>query len=210
MFIPNPSESGGDFAPVPAGTHLALCYRVIDLGRQKSTFQGEEKVAHKIMISWELPDERMEDGRPFTIHKRYTWSMHEKASLRKDLEAWRGAPFKEADFGTFDIRNVLGKACIVSVVQDMKPDGKIYANVAGVGKVMKNLTIPPMTNDPVYLWVTPARWDQDVFNSLSDGLKRVIVSSPEYDEMMVAANQPEPLSANTGEFVDDEVPFFAA
>ena len=98
MFIPNPSE-GGSFTPVPAGSHLAVCYRIIDLGTQKVVFQNENKFLRKVMVSWELPDEKMDDGRPFVISKRYTWSMHEKATLRKHLEAWRGKGFSEEDFG---------------------------------------------------------------------------------------------------------------
>lgn len=96
MHLPQPSDA--EFELAPAGTHIAVCYRVIDLGTQETTFKGEVKHQHKILISWEIPDEKMKDGRPFTIGKRYTWSMSEKANLRNDLESWRGK-FTAADFG---------------------------------------------------------------------------------------------------------------
>src|SRR6185369_10438591 len=76
MYLPAPTES--NFTPVPAGTHLGICYRVIDLGTQSTNFNGETKLAHKVLVSWEIPDEKMDDGRPFTISQSYTWSMHEK------------------------------------------------------------------------------------------------------------------------------------
>src|ERR1700761_8167252 len=116
MFVPAPNES--NFAPVPAGTHLGICYRVIDLGTQETNFSGEVKHQHKVMLSWEIPEEKMDDGRPFAISQSYTWSMHEKAKLRKDLEAWRGAAFAAKDFGEggFDIRNLLDKPCTLSIV----------------------------------------------------------------------------------------------
>jgi hypothetical protein len=80
--LPAPS-AGGDFESIPPGTYPAVCYRVIDLGRQETEYQGEKKIQHKVLLSWDIADEetRMSDGRPFTISSRYTWSMHEKAQL---------------------------------------------------------------------------------------------------------------------------------
>ena len=120
MYLPAPTESS--FTPVPAGTHLGICFRVIDLGTQQTTFNGDTKTAHKVLISWEIPDEVMGDGRPFMISQSYTWSMHEKATLRKSLEAWRGVAFTDRDFGPggFDIKNIIGKACTLSVVHTAK------------------------------------------------------------------------------------------
>ena len=78
MHMP-PNSGGGNFEPPPAGTHRAICYRVIDLGTQQSEYQGQTKHQRKIMLSWELVDERMPASgdypeRPFTIHQRYTLS----------------------------------------------------------------------------------------------------------------------------------------
>ena len=63
-----------------------------------------------------MVDELMEDGKPFIVQQRYTWSMSEKAKLRADLESWRGKAFEERDFGTFNIKNVLGKPCVLTIV----------------------------------------------------------------------------------------------
>lgn len=183
MYLPAPTESS--FTPVPAGTHLGICFRVIDLGTQQTTFNGDTKTAHKVLISWEIPDEVMSDGRPFMISQSYTWSMHEKATLRKSLEAWRGVAFTDRDFGPngFDIKNIIGKACTLSVVHTAK-NGSVYANVASIGKVMKGISIPELANPPAYLWLHPDRWDAAVFASLSANLQAKIMASPEYIEMM--------------------------
>jgi hypothetical protein len=186
MYLPAPTES--NFTPVPAGTHLGICYRVIDLGTQVSNFNGETKTAHKVLLSWEIPEEKMEDGRPFSISQSYTWSMHEKATLRKSLEAWRGVAFTERDFGPsgFDIKNILGKACTLSVVHKAK-DQSVFANVASIGKVMKGVQIPELTNPTVYIWLHESRWDAAAFSQLSANLQGKIMSSPEYLEMMNGA-----------------------
>ena len=42
---------------VEAGSHPAICYQVIDLGTQKSTYQGETKELKKLRISFEICDQ---------------------------------------------------------------------------------------------------------------------------------------------------------
>lgn len=207
MHIPEPNDK--QFELPPAGTHLAVCYRVIDLGTQNSTYMGQPKRQHKIMVSWELPDEKMADGRPFTIGQRYTWSMSEKAALRRDLESWRGVPFIEKDFGKggFDIKNIIGKACLLNVVHS-DSNGKQYANIAAISRLMKGQSAPGQTaNEPVYLWLHEERWDSAVFSKLSDGLKAVIMKSPEYAAMLNGHDRPdEPPPIDASDF-NDSIPF---
>lgn len=207
MHLPAPNER--DFELPPAGTHLAVCYRIIDLGTQDSSFNGQTKRQHKILISWELPDEKMSDGRPFTISQRYTWSMSEKAALRRDLESWRGKPFTEADFGTngFDIRNILGVGCLLTVVHTEK-SGKHYANINSIARLMKGMQTPAPVNDQAYLWINVERWAADVFHKLGQGLQGVIMKSPEYAAMLreFDPNEPPPVSDAT-DFHNDQIPF---
>src|SRR5260221_10547348 len=152
MHLPAPNER--DFESPPAGTHLAVCYRVIDLGTQDSSYNGQQKRQHKVLVSWELPDEKMADGRPFTISQRYTWSMSEKAALRRDLESWRGKPFSDADFGDqgFDIRKLLGVGCLLTIVHTAK-NGKTYANITSIARLMKGMSTPNSINPHAYLWI---------------------------------------------------------
>ena len=41
-FIVEDTPSGGDFTPVPAGLHLARCYRIVDLGTQQTEYMAEQ------------------------------------------------------------------------------------------------------------------------------------------------------------------------
>jgi hypothetical protein len=190
MFMPASQDS--TFAPPPAGAHIAVCFRVIDLGTQKVEWQGDIKFQRKILLSWELPNETMEDGRPFSISQRYTFSSSEKARLRKDLESWRGRKFTEADFGPggFDIKNVLGAACMLSIVHETK-DGKTYANISGVTGVPKGMPKPTPTNSMVYFSLDRERFDRAVMEGLSDNLKTTIKNSPEYQELTRPAPAPD-------------------
>lgn len=208
MYMPAPT--GGDFTPVPPGTHLAICYRVIDIGTQQTTFQGQTKNQHKILISWEIPDEIMEDGRPFTISKKYTFSSHEKAVLRHDLESWRGAKFKDEEIQKFDIAKLLGVPCMLSVIQQEK-DNRTYSNIASVSKIPKGMTAKPLTNPTVYFNLSDPDWK--TFDALTDGMKALIQKSPEYYEATRTQNAPDEPPPHTGDFggdygdMDSEIPF---
>ena len=207
MYIPKPSESG-NYTPPPAGSHTAVCYRFIDLGTQESEWQGEKKQQRKVMLSWELPGELMADGRPFTVNKRYTWSMHEKAQLRHDLESWRGRSFTDSDFGDggWDIRKILGAPCTLAIKHDLK-SGKTYANITSVSPIMKGQAKPEASNLHVYFSLSD--FDAGVFEALSDGLKDVIRKSPEYQAIVNGgASSAETERAGNGHpAFDDSIPF---
>lgn len=185
-----PKNEGGTFELTPAGTVIGRCYRFLDLGSHEQTFQGESKgMKRLVMISFELPTELMQEGeyagKPFTISKRYTWSTHEKANMRKDLESWRGAKFNDNDFGPggFDVRNLLGVAATLNIVHSERND-KTYANISSIGRAMKGIDIPAAINKPVYFSLEPSRFDGNVFDGLSDKLKDFIRETPEYRSLM--------------------------
>lgn len=123
-------KSSSDFVLCPAGTHLAVCVDVVDLGQVKTTWQGKEKTQHKARLVWQI-NERNADGKPFIAQRRYTVSLDERAALRKDLESWRGRTFSEDELNGFDVESVIGVGCMLSVVHETR-DGKTYDNVNAV------------------------------------------------------------------------------
>lgn len=184
MYLPK--NEGGHFELTPAGTFIGRCYRFIDLGSHDQTYQGESKgLKRLVMIGFELPTELMTEGeyagKPFSIHKRYTWSTHEKANMRKDLESWRGAKFNDSDFGPggFDVRNLLGVPATLTIVHSDNGE-RTYANIASIGKAMKGVAIPDAVNQPVFLSLERDLFDQKVFDGLSDKLKEFIGGTPEW------------------------------
>ena len=180
MSLLMPKDSNHDFESVPAGTFIATCYRVIDIGTQQIEWAGKVKRQKKILLSWELTEEKMTDGLPFSIHKRYTLSSSDKAALRIDLESWRGVPFKDEDFGSFDIGNLLGKSCLMGVVQETK-NGKTYSNISSILRLHKGMTPQPLVNQTVRFDLS--NFDQTVYESFSDNLRLTISKSPEYQEL---------------------------
>jgi hypothetical protein len=193
-------KTGEDFPIIPAGTHAARCSWVIDLGTQKTTWQGQEKHQHKVLFGFELPDELMEDGRPFFISNRYTMSLSEKAALRGVLETWRGVKFTEEEALGFDLFKVLGQPCMLTVIHNDK-GGKTYANVAGVAKLPKGMTCKPAINPPVSFSL--AEFDQKVFDALPEWVRNTITQSREYQDMGKPARESE----NPAGDLDDDIPF---
>ena len=135
--------------PVPAGTHHAVCYGVIAVGTQPS-----EKFTprQKIIVSFEIPSERItikDKDLPRGISKRYTLSLNEKSSLRKDLQSWRGKPFTQEELNGFDVSKVIGSNCLISVLHSDRA-GAIYADISGISALPRQMASVRPENQPLY------------------------------------------------------------
>lgn len=203
MPLNAPPAGSGNFQLTPMGTHRAICNRVIDLGKQRTTYLAEESIKHQIYLRWELPDERIEwekDGEsqegPAVIGKTYTFSLHEKANLCKDLESWRGKMFGEAEKEAFDMFNLLGAACQVTVTH-RESGGKTYANVTGVAGWPKGMDKPKETE------CKGLKYSQDepeVFQELPEWLRDKIQSQVLEDQAASVEPSEDPLEG-------DAIPF---
>lgn len=125
--------------PVSVGSHQAVCYGVVAVGTQPSEKYTPRK---KVIIFWELPHERGDFGDkksvPRTISKRYSLSLSDRASLKADLENWRGKPFSPQEMSTFEIDRLIGANCLLSVQHESKGP-KTYANVTAVMPLTKGM-----------------------------------------------------------------------
>ena len=184
-------EDKGNFEATPSGMHLARCYRIIDLGTQKSEYMGQVKYLHKIMLGWEIHGTnddgtplKMRDGRPFAIFKNYTLSWSEKATLRNDLQSWRGKPFTQEEMRRFDLKTVLNAWCMLNVIERAGQDGNMYVNVSGVTPVpsmIKKGGLPePINKNELFNLTDP---DMGMFDTFSENHKKKIQSSPEWEKL---------------------------
>lgn len=140
----------------PSGTHIARCVQVIDLGTTEdvSPTYGT-KIKHKVRITWELPFElnvfdEKKGEQPFFISQKYTVSLGEQANLRKDLESWRGRPFTVDELKGFDLANILGAPCQVTILhQTGKQSGKLREVVSAITPLAKGMVCPPAISELV-------------------------------------------------------------
>jgi hypothetical protein len=189
---------GQDFENPEPGTHVARCYRVIDLGTQFNERWNTRQ--RKTLIGWELPNDMMKDGTPFLIACRYTVSLSEKAYLRRDLESWRGRKFTAEELQGFDLDNVVGVPCLLGIV--ISEDG--YANVTSVAPMMKGQQCPPPITKPQTFDIYNP--DMEVMASLSEKMRTIIESSEEWKGRSTAvADSGRPTVAEPD--FDDDIPF---
>lgn len=196
-------SGGGDFEQPPVGTHVARCFKIIDIGTQRGEYQGKATVKRQCIIGWELPLELMTDGdyagKPFAVSKFYTSSLSEKANLRKDLANWRGRDFSAQELAGFDPKNILGVPCMLSLTKNDKD----RVRVTGVMALPKGTNVPEQVNRTVYFSLD--EFDRAVFDSLSDGIKKLIEVSPEFKEL---TNPQQPRkSGGTFDDMPDDIPF---
>jgi len=181
------SDSGGaDFKRVPPGVHVGRCFRLVDLGTQEETFEGDHKLMHKICIYWELfgEDEAgeplvAENGEPLTIWKEFTASLGKKANLRSTLEAWRGKPFTEDEAKGFDVSKLIGAYCMLNVTEKKSQAGKTYANISSITPLpaaMRNAKPAPVLPNVIF---DLDKFDQAVFDTFHAKLQEKINASIE-------------------------------
>jgi hypothetical protein len=193
----------GEFQSVKPGTYMARCYRMIEIGTIKEDYNGQEKMLQKVMVSWELPTEKAildqaKGEEPFAVSKTYTLSMNEKANLRKDLESWRGKGFTEEEAVRFDLTALLGKPCLVAIIQQPSKSnpGKSYTVISSIMPLMKGMECPAQINPTKVLSYEEFNWE--LFETLSDYTKDKIKSSIEFRMMQ------EPTQVRDQETGNDE------
>lgn len=183
------------------GNWPATCIRIIDLGTQEREYQGKTSYRRQSLIIWEIDGQVDDQGQPITISKAYTASLGEKANLRKDLESWRGRPFTSDELAGFDVKNLLGKSCLLNLikVQGQKGEKVVIATISALPKGMSAPNAPVHTQ---YIYSLDDH-DQAIWDTLSDGIKGWINRSQERSQSQLA-----PSVAPTAKVVnDDDIPF---
>ena len=210
------SGGGGSFTPVAPGMHLARCYRIVDMGTQKSEYQGKVNYLVKVMMSFEVHGEDENGsplvtakGEPMSISKNFTLSLAEKATLRKDLQTWRGRDFTADELRGFELKNVLGAWAMITASKSAGNNGKEYTNIVSINPVpvaIKKAGLPEGFNKlDMFVIETP---DMELLETFSSSLREKIMSSPEWRAR--SGDQPVRKAATTGsgfDDMDDDIPF---
>lgn len=190
-----------DFKRIPAGSHIAVCDIVADVGLQE-TFFGTKQQCY---LRFEIPDERWEyekDGKkmegPGVIGNFYTASMSKKANLRQLLENWRGRQFTKEEAENFDISSILGKPCMLSVVESESSDGTKYSNIASVSPLPKGIPAPKAELPLLFYY----EGDKSQYSKLPEWIRKKIdtqVPAPDAEEPSYDRSNPE--------INDSDIPF---
>lgn len=214
------SKGGEDFAPVPAGTMLGICYGVVDIGTPPQ--HGNFPSRRKVLLMFELPTVRGDfiiDGQTKNLARcisvDFTLSTDKKANLRKQLAAWRGRDFTEEEAKAFEVGNVVGANALLSVVHKKSADGtRTYANIAAIMKPIAG-TPKMKPENPTIVFDIPEAGPITIPDALPEWIANRIKASDEYVARSNpqrtpagAKNQPtEAQMANQTEGPEEDVPF---
>jgi hypothetical protein len=183
---------------------------VVDLGMHEEEYQGQIKLKHKVRISWELSQELMSDGRPFSIPKKYTLGLTTTGNLLPDLESWRGRAFTPAELQGFDLKNLIGVPCLLNVIHKTNEETKKpYAVVSSIAPLPRGTPKPALYNQPLFFSLTDPDAIQ-TYNAMEPWLQKLINIDPLRAQLRPgsAANPiTSDTAANDDAWIDEDIPF---
>lgn len=161
MKIKVPEKSSGAFIPCPAGTHNAVCVDCVEIkdversyggktwkeDQLRFVFQVEKRISEADVqaklkaMAGAAPDQiasaKKLAGQRFSVRTfGMKQSMHDKAGLRKFVEAWLGKQFAVNE--ELDPESLIGTPCFLTVVHKMggEHNDRVYANIGGIAPIM--------------------------------------------------------------------------
>jgi hypothetical protein len=144
-------EKGSDYPQCPAGIHVGVVCDAIDNGLVTQDFGGKVKQVHKVTLRWQVDEINPQNGKRFDVQKRYTFSLNEKATLRKDIEALRGRPLTKDELAGYDLEALIGVCGQLVVVHQpsRKDPSRMFANVQTLMPLAKGMSSIQITPDYV-------------------------------------------------------------
>jgi len=204
-----PVSQKKDYPVVSSGTHVATVYKFMNLGTRFQEYQGvlKEYPDTLITLTFETDEEheftyKNEDGtedkvmKPLVISKEFTLSMGVKSNLRPFVEGIIGTKLTDEEAGAFDLEDLLGRACLITVVHKTSAKGSVYANITGASPLMKNMQAPVLVNQTVIFDVNTATKEE--IDALPKFLQDKVIISDEYKKRFEVAVE---------ELKEGEVPF---
>ncbi len=192
-------NEGGDFKQLTPATYPARCYQIVDLGMQKNEYNGDVTIKHQVLVSWEVPSELLDDGQPMSIGKFYTLSLHPKSNMGQDLVSWRGKAFSPEEEAGFDISNLAGVPCLLSVIDK---NGK--SRVGSVSGLAKGMAVPDQINKTIIFSMEEyISGDLSAFNGLSEGIQNIVLKS----ESLKKSDNAQTKTSLPDDGFDDDIPF---
>lgn len=203
---------------IEPGNYQGVCYSYIDLGTHHVDFNYEGKHIvgdyHKVMITWEIPSERIEitkDGEvlnlPRVISKEYNLTLGKKANLRKDLESWRGKDFTEKELEGWKLDGILGANAMINIIHNEKG----YANIAVIAPLIKGMPKKDVENPMVGFSIKNDGFE-NIPESIPQWIQDKIQKSLEWENYSgdtPKTNEPGPNTedGDPGFGGDDDIPF---
>jgi hypothetical protein len=195
-----------DFELLEAGSHVATCFSFTDLGTQ----DGQYGAKRTVRIMWEIAGKMREDGNPFVVSALFNFSVGDKSKLKPFIEAMIGRKMTHAEVKgsaseRFDVKDLIGKSCLIKVVHQIDGD-KVFVNVEAAMPLPASIPAPTsIMSEKVYFSLDPTEFDEPTFRNLPEWAQNKIGLSPEW--MNLVANKQHKGNATFKQTARDEIPF---
>lgn len=212
-------ENKKGFDPVSPGTHIARCWRMVELGQQEKFYDGQSQGYKPMLhIAFEIYDEpRVYDEakgeEPAILGSKFTISLHEKSKLRRTLQSWRGADYTDAEISAgVDFTKVVGAPCMVNVV-NKELEGRKIGFIDSIVPIPKGVQVPDQHNSSAIYEIDQMLADYKANGHLDnyqmpDFMKRDIIEGSKEFAGAIPGVAPTPTSAPASQPTTDQAPPF--
>lgn len=204
--MPILKQSESTYTPPPEGTHPARCYGMISLGTQPVN-NPNYKPSFTCLLQFELPNETIErDGKrlPLSVTKfvgAHLGRPNKPSKTTEFLVSWRGKKFTDEEWNKFDLANVVGAPCLLSIVHETK-NGQTRESISSIMPLPKGMTLPPQFNPSIKYEIEEGR--NAKFQALPEWIQTMIGKCLEWTTPPAPVHD-EPEHADANE--DTSVPF---
>ena len=159
------------------GVYLSRVVQVTNLGHQPGFVWNGKKIesSYKIELTYELINEKMQDGRPFWVSEELTNTDNEKGNLRQRVQA------AGVTFDTFE--QILGRAVTVTV----EHNDKGYSKVVNVAGVPSGYNVGELENPMTMFDIYSTEPDLDVFKAFPAFKRGKIEAALDFKEQVLYA-----------------------
>jgi len=118
------------------GRYQGILRGIYDVGTHYSEKFG--KSSRRLVLSWEIVGQKLDDGSPYTMSKTFTYSLNQKATLREAAEAMLDRPLVEKEIREgVNIATLIGKNCELRI-QQRETDAGPSASIKGFLELPKS------------------------------------------------------------------------
>ncbi len=153
---PPPSAGGGaEFLPHEAGSFIAICHDVVDMGERLKSYAGKNPyLAPTVTLAFRTNSDgpTYDPPLPNDVFAEYAISTGSKANLRKIVEQWRGKPYTDEELeasGGIPLHKLHGKPCVINVGHKTSGGGNTYTVVLSISPLTKGMPTPTLPDDYV-------------------------------------------------------------
>lgn len=139
------SNTPREYEPNPTGQLLARLDSIIDLGTQKSEWEGVVKELKKILFIFETPEntkvfKEEHAEQPYTYSIEFTASMGPRGNLRAFISDWLGRKITDGEAYNFDFEILFNYPAIITVegVPSKKDPSKVYTKITKIAAPVVN------------------------------------------------------------------------